>query len=772
MDANKVALAGNKYLIASENQVPSGKRAWARSLKKSDISDPGVFKTARWNISGPFGQSRESDEGFLGVDYTDNLEHRYARLLTSAAARNAGGLTAGTASQYLAPIADVTVPGAWTEGAGDADSDAFDELDDVFGAPDSDTTYWTTSTNDSEIILQMSVPTIPIPNGSNTFSAFLVVGRIKNSVTTFDIDITLYEGVTQIATTTDSLTGTTYQNATLTVSQSEMDSITDFGNLRLGVSRTSGTGNLNLTQVYVAIPDPYASGAKFFNDDGGYIFIGSGARVAQVDPADMSMIVSSGRGSTITDMVAEWGGQGLIARGSDDVAQSRSAITSAGSTYTDITSVSASRMEPGSDRLWIVDASGGADDGQVKFALGALTSANLSNPFQVADPSATTTGLHATGPYMMVAFDRGLNSFTSAGKAVRYMPNLRDFKSRFNGISGDEGFQGWYYLATQLGLYAISIEGNVVNPVGPGEGLAGQGFEGGIDGFPTAVKFIGENLFVAYLTTAGDTYIFRGTFGPDTAGTGRPEWFTFYKLSQVSCFGIGMTSLRTNPTLLVAEDDDYAWFTLGRRGRDIADANYVFDVGGGTWYGSTMMRGAGKLINVRGGKFFTENCDANNTWQLAVSMDEGSYVNVGSAVITDGLQSVIPTDGASPPVPLSTVSGSYLKSKLTQVAASSTAPPQLRGFLDIEYDERPETIEEHQFLIIIGGGDFDKDTEWTNLKNLYDRGNANAQTPQTFTLPEDNAVAYGFVTDISERIDIDGKGTQGVYVTLQEWPTS
>ena len=84
---------GKDYLLLADKLLPSGRRGYVRSLRPSAPSDPGRVQTATWKLSGPLGQSRESPEGFLGHDYSDNIDASNNDLLTSAAARNALTLT-------------------------------------------------------------------------------------------------------------------------------------------------------------------------------------------------------------------------------------------------------------------------------------------------------------------------------------------------------------------------------------------------------------------------------------------------------------------------------------------------------------------------------------------------------------------------------------------------------------------------------------------------------------------------------------------------------
>ena len=76
-------------------------------------------------------------------------------------------------------------------------------------------------------------------------------------------------------------------------------------------------------------------------------------------------------------------------------------------------------------------------------------------------------------------------------------------------------------------------------------------------------------------------------------------------------------------------------FTMGRRGRDIDDPNYVFSTDGGTWHGSTFtLQGRGYPRQAR---VFAEHCDLANTWQLAIALDEDAYRDFGPVVSTNGL---------------------------------------------------------------------------------------------------------------------------------------
>lgn len=999
MEPDHLALDGNKYQLAHDSLIPKGRRAWTSAPRNSDIADPSVIKNARWNVSGPGGFSREGDDGYLGVDYTENIEHRYDQLLTATAQRNASTLTGSTTAVTVAPTTTPVAAAAdWTEvNGGGTDTNVHNELN-SYDTPD-DTTYWSNTTQldaDNDYLIVGFAPQtdpgvdtghklrarVAAPSGNTaavgvklrlyddatviatseeyTLDAAAAVAlldtwtiadsastpvqpvhtvsagsnRLLLAVISFDYDVsgadntisgvtyggeamTLYTTVnstldrgnrrveiwylleagvaassgttftptwtggdpyvdgwtssvatfsnvnqttpfrddasdvedealvftpltvkngdyvvsgsvsgwsfydgsswtpssgyterrdkqvnesyhhlqdkavtadaTETVTATFSSANSTmagiavvlqgnasgadvWSNIEWDIPEASIANLSDHAGLRAGLGLTTRTaGGVYWGELQLELPQATVQNIVGINEDRGQLFLDRGQETAQLDPGDMTEVATPvDHGSTVTDSVASFGGEGLVALGADDVIQRRTAVsTTSAATYTDVTASNAYKMAVGPERLWVIWATADADIGKTKFAVDTLANAaSFSNPFQVIDPSTNATGLYTLAEYLIAGFERGANSFTSSGKPKSLIQAVKDYPSSVNFAAGDS-LWGWFYGATELGLYALDVTGNIANPVGPGEGLRGQRFEGAIDGYPTAVLAYKENLWVAYLTSTGDTHILRGTFGPETADTGRPEWYEFRFLSGVECHALGATTGRDNPTLVVAEGPTPTYYTLGRRGRDIADSNYRFDTGGGTWFGTTMMRTAGMLANIRAARFYTENCDSAATWQLAISVNEGSYVNIGDAVTTNGLQTVRPT---SSNVPLSTVHGSYFKPRLTQVNDDTQNPSQIRGFLDVTYDERPETVTQHEIMVVLGQGDFpSEETEWSALNNLLERSQAAARTPFAAVLPGEVDTTYGFITKLSERMDLDGHGTHGVIVTFLEW---
>ena len=300
--------------------------------------------------------------------------------------------------------------------------------------------------------------------------------------------------------------------------------------------------------------------------------------------------------------------------------------------------------------------------------------------------------------------------------------------------------------------------------MGPGEGFKGQGFEGPVDGYPTEVKAFKDSIWVAYLNPDGTTYIFRGTFNPaETPGSGRPDWYNFRKLSSLECHAIGGVE-RDVPTLIIAEDENITYYGLSTRGREIADPDYSYDTSGGQAFLTTLMLPQGAKGNLRYAKFQTENCSPSNTWQLAVDVDDaGSYINIGSAVTTNGMQTVRPVSAGAP---LGTVSFNSVKPRLTQVSANSTTPPQIRGALTMSFDLRPDMVQEIDVLLEMNSA-----SDLTNLQALIGVGQLN---PVTLRLPTQTAVntdLYGYVIT-AEWHDRTDPTDNVALVKLRQWETS
>lgn len=447
--------------------------------------------------------------------------------------------------------------------------------------------------------------------------------------------------------------------------------------------------------------------------------------------------------------VENWQGYGWVGLGNARPLQQRTVVTGAGSSYIGVSvsgsSVYAGDLRKGNDRLWMVKA----DTNEAQYTLDDFTS--LSNSFAVGDSGRDLTGIGTLGPLTLFGADDGVFSFTDSGKPVRVNDALRGHRSTNNGARHASQW-GWDYYITDFGLYAWSP--NVNNPVGP---EADDGFEGPIDGRPIAIHPWREVLLVNYLTTDGDTYVILGKFGPETAGSGRPEWYPFLKFSGTESQCIWATSLQTNPTLLFGYGTNAKRVTMGRRGRDIADPNYAFGVTGGQWFGTTMTRAQNLHKYLRYVSLQTENCTDRNTWRLAVSCDGEAYVNVAPAITTDGHHLIRPTAGSSP---LANMDFHTIKPRLTQVANSASDPPLIRGHLTMVYDERPDMVAEVRCYVRATAG---------QLEALENALGHTTEFPMEISLPGERQLRYGFVTSVGPATDVKGDGIQAAQIAVVLW---
>ena len=486
--------------------------------------------------------------------------------------------------------------------------------------------------------------------------------------------------------------------------------------------------------------------------DRNFLVFGRGQAVTVVDPSDMSVVATYAKDGPVAGMTV-WKNHGVVSYGALADMEKVGEIGSSGATFTAVTGQRAKAMTVGPDRWWGVKAaSDGTDENKVYYSLDDL--AAFSNAFQVGDDKIPATGLGTAGPYLAVGNEVGASSFTDLAKSQRLLEAVKDFRSSVNGRSIDT-LWGWTYIATKTGLFAVPLPSLIANPVGP---ESYTNFDGAIDGYPTAVKAWKDSLWVAYLTTSGDTYILRGMFGSQTAATGQPLWYPFAKLTATECDVIGGTSERTNPTLIVGTGNTASYFTLGRRGRDIDDANYRFSTAGGTWYGTRMMRGPGMHKSPRFFEVYTENCSATKTIRLDLSVDGAAYVTVGT-ITSSGHHFVRPSSAGAP---LTTVNGHTYKLRVVFTNDSETAPPRIIGPIGMVYDERPDHIEQHSFVVRIKG-----DKDWTTATDMLDPHEESS--PIEVYLPGEGTKRYGTLVGLENARDVEGDGIQAAVATVNLW---
>lgn len=529
---------------------------------------------------------------------------------------------------------------------------------------------------------------------------------------------------------------------------------------------------------------------RVLDEQQGMIFAGHGAIDTMINPATWTPVMSTTMPAIILDMT-QWGGTdatgsiGLIALGATTGAYYRGvnpaipqAYYGANFSFNGGDIMYAKGFALGSDRLWWVGALGETDGvsrrNKVSYSLDLVSAAP---PFQVGDAIVNANGLTAFGPFTFVGKDNGIFTFTDQGKPVPLSRALEGHRSQNNGRRGVDPGWGWAYMITDMGLRALN--GSTDNPVGIGESM--PEFTGHA-GRPTAVWQEGGELYVSYLTDAGHSYVYRGKFGPSTAGSGQPELYPFRYLASTEVGAIRSTNTTTNPTLYWGENGNIAYEEIDRYHRDDTWASRLYDTTATPrrWYGTTLDRDPHLIKSFRQARVRVLNVEYCSDWQLAMAFDvepwhDPTYIDIGPLMDTVG---TTPTSvngyydlfASNASAPSKVTWGCNMKPRLTQRAEGThaeTLPPEISGYLEVEYDERPDEIERVTCVISLG----------TNPQSKYDDLKAlegeSTEGPVAIRLPGANARTpqYAMVADVSDYKDIKGDGVMSCQVVLDLWRT-
>ena len=500
------------------------------------------------------------------------------------------------------------------------------------------------------------------------------------------------------------------------------------------------------------------------DEDRGQIFFHGGAYSTQVNPASMTAVDAFVHDAAVRGATT-WRNRGYVGLGPTSPTQRRVAVSTTAATYEDVTisasPIYTSSLTVGPDRMWLVDVE---QDGEyaLRFSITALTS--WSDRFLVGDPGVAATGLGTYGRSALVGAETGAYGFTDLGIPVRVLESLRGQRSPFN-AQDIVTMWGWTYITTTQGLKA-TVPGQVENPAG-----LPRSFEGKPQGLPSAIWAYKDALFMAVRDVDGDAYILRGEFGVQTGGSGQPDWYPFCVISEevvdvlFSTASRPTSGIQPSSTLLLGIGDNAGYVILGRTERDIDDPDYRYTTGSLTWTGTTMLRSSNLHKNI---KYFTLLCeDVTNpdTIQVQVKVDNAAYVNVGDAVATSGHKYVRPASGG---VPQTNVNGHIYKPRLVVTSTQEVTPLKLRGTLDMIYDERPDEIWEHTFLVQIGQDRVNRtDVELLeSFLNAHDSG-----SPLEWQYPGESTIRYGFVVSVTQVEDMRGDSVQMAAVVVQEWET-
>lgn len=522
---------------------------------------------------------------------------------------------------------------------------------------------------------------------------------------------------------------------------------------------------------------------RVFDEQSGYLFAHRNNLSTQVDMSNWTVIESVDQGAQILD-AALWRNSGRIALGSDVPMQTRTNVTGSGSTYSDTTSISpagdvyAFAVKRGSDRAWYIDANtGGTTLNYAGYTLDSFQT--LASPFQVGDPDVNTNGIGPFGPFTMFGADDNLYSFTDQGKPVPLSRALLNHLSDHNGAQWADPGWGWNYAITAIGLRAI--QSGIDNPVGIGERM--RGFTGH-DGVPHAIWAERGELWIIYQGKNSDLYGYRGAFGPETAATGQPLMFPWFYQTSSNSNAIFSTSSTPNPLIIRSDFGNMRYQIIAADGRDDLYQYYVYSTDGGEWYGTTLDREPNLLKTLRLARFRTRSMTDGSSWQLGMAFNPqptdtafANYIDIGSAVATDGFHTIEPIQGN---IAISNISGRTMKPRFTQVAlgsGASSTPPEINGTLEIEYDERPEQIEEITVVVNITGTAYSNNYIWDTLRELL---GSTVNGPFQIQLPDDlppvvtkgsaGGKKWAMLASVTNREDLKDPAIEGIQLVFQTWP--
>jgi hypothetical protein len=447
---------------------------------------------------------------------------------------------------------------------------------------------------------------------------------------------------------------------------------------------------------------------------------------------------------------------------------SLTSATATGSVYTPTQTllgedVYAGPLAVGSDRCWYITKNAtGEQENMVGFTVNDFET--VANPFQVGDPKVPANGLGPFGPFLFSGTRTGIFTFTEQNKKVPLSRALTGHSSVNNGSQFADPGWGWNYCITDIGLRALTS--HIDNPVGPGESM--RQFTGHA-GRPTAIFAERGELFVVYQTVAGHSYAYRGTFGPQTAQTGQPDFYPWWYKADTTCKAVFSTNTPTNTALVWAEGGAGAYETIARDGRDDLLAARTYDIGGGVWYGTELDRDPHLLKVARLARIHTKGLATTSSWTLALSFDRGSYLTIGAAVTANGFQTLRPVSSGAP---VANISGRAFKPRLTQVATgsgASTTPPEIAETLEIEYDERPASVTIFGATVQLTGNEQSK---LGTIALLESFAGSSTTGPLRIRLPDEATDRFAMVADVTNRRDIQGDGIEAIDVILHLWSTT
>ena len=536
----------------------------------------------------------------------------------------------------------------------------------------------------------------------------------------------------------------------------------------VGVSNSYKLGEFKLGDVSNKLGGPVTltDAVTHFAEQDGYLFAFRGRLGTQIKISDWSVVSTTVFPEPVQGAVS-WYGRIRVGLGSSAPMRTLTSVSATGAVFEPTTNlleedVYAGPLAVGSDRCWyIARGSSGELENLAGYTLDGFET--VANPFRVGDAKVKANGIGPFGPFTFFGNYTNLYSFTDQGKPTPLSRALVGHSSANNGKQFADPGWGWNYAITDVGLRALTS--HIDNPVGPGESMrhfTGHG------GRPTALWAERGEMFVVYVDGTS-TYAYRCTFGAQTAQTGQPDFYPWWYKASTTTNAVFSTNATTNPTMVWGEGTSMAYETISRDGRDDLFSSRTYDVAGGTWWGTRLDRDPHLLKILRLARVRARNMTSGSSWTLAMSFDDGSYVDIAE-VTSNGYHILHPVqdDGTAP---LADISGHTIKPRWTQVAAgsgASTSPPELQGTMEVEYDERPEYITEVAATVRIDAAGSKEGV----IGQLQDYVGSSTTGPLKVRLPGENSDRWAMVADVRNRRDLKGDAVEGIDLILHCWELS
>lgn len=203
-----------------------------------------------------------------------------------------------------------------------------------------------------------------------------------------------------------------------------------------------------------------------------------------------------------------------------------------------------------------------------------------------------------------------------------------------------------------------------------------------------------------------------------------------------------VNGLRSRPTLLLGNDDDLTWTTIGATQDETADTSYRFTEYG-EWFGTELRRYSHLVKDMEAVEVETSDCTASRSATLSCRVTStagvqttvtlnGALTGVNDAITSDGRQRRLWVNDSN--VPLTTASGIRLRPRVELSTNVATDSPTLEGVLRIYYRVRPIMTREILAFFVLDGSTPGKvaTEKLTDLQNLVDQSGPVLLSPDAF----------------------------------------